>query len=282
MGRFRAQIALLFFVTCLPGPARAGDSVNNGGGLSEAALVFSAKQLPSFLASCRRYDACGAQEPYFSQLAPLASCRLRGEGEIRFSIPKDAPELKDGSDRGLPFRVSAEGTLLVNRLHLYSPLNEPLRLPEAIGYITRIQLDLCGGLSFTDSAAIGTHLAAFADFEGERITIGKDDLHLPSKQWIRVRSFYSDLILESSEQLLRLACEGNDLRNCSLTRSDLPPSSAQFKNLGLVSEKVVKGRLSFVVEGLFEGSVFSLEAEFEKGIAKLVRLNGIELELPND
>lgn len=282
MGRFRAQIALLFFVICFPVLGRAGDSVNNGGGLSEAALVFSARQLPSFLASCRRYDSCGALEPYATLLAPLAACRLHGEGELRFSVPKESPELKDGSERGLPFRVSAEGLLLVNRLHLYSAQNEPLRLPEATGYIARIQLELCGGLSFAGSEALGKHLAAFADFEGERVTIGKDDLHLPAKQWIRVRSFYSDLILESSEQLLRLSCEGSHLRTCSLARSDLPASSAQFKNLGLVSERMADGRVHFVVEGLFEGAVFSLEAEYEKGIARRVRLNGVELELPKD
>lgn len=283
MSKLRPQIALLLFLLCLSLPAQAGDSVNNGGGLSEAALVFSAKQLPSFLASCRLYDACGARDPYAAQLAPLATCRLHGEGNLRFSTPKESPELKDGSsERGLPFRVTGEGLLLINRLHLYSPLDEPLRLPAAIGYFARIQLELCGGAAFAASEQLGQHLAAFADFEGEQVTVGKDDLNLPLKQWIRARSFYSDLILESSEQLLRLACEGSDLRTCSLTRSDLPATPTQFRNLGLVSEKLENGRLSFVIEGTYERTVFTLEAEFEKGIARRVRLNGIELALPEN
>ncbi len=282
----RVVLLPIFFLFVAPlALARGGgDSINNGGGAAEQAVVYSAKQFRPFLQSCAKYSNCGAADPNRSQLAPLLRCDFPGEKSIRFATAKENEALRDGSERGLPFAVSAERTLLLNRGYLYSDRNEPLSIPGAMGFISRVYLELCGGLAFPQSSALARTLSAFAEFDSEQVTIGKDDLDLPYAEWIRVRTLYSDLVVESVEGLLRLSCPGGELALCSLVKSEEVPSPARFSNLSLAWEKKSGAVVSFRVEGWISVASgpesFALTAEFAKGKVQRLALNGRELELP--
>lgn len=257
-----------------------GDVVNNGGGLSEQAIMFSVQNYRSFAASCLRYESCGLREPMQSYMKNVHQCSLPSAAAVRFATPAEDRELVAGK----AYAVSANGALIVNREELYTDKGEPLRVSGAFAHMSRIYFDLCGSLPFAQSASLAKVLAQFAEAEGEQVTIGKDSIKLPSTKWIRVRTMYSDLLIESPKSLLRLSC-GENLNTCTLAETAEAKSSARFKNLSLAQESLRDGLLSFEVQGVFisskkERQEFKLFAEYLNGDVLSLKLQGQSLELP--
>ncbi len=261
--------------------------MNNGGGLSEQAIVFSAGQYQSFLHSCLKVPGCGGQQPAKAHLEALLTCGLPGDSRLRFATIKDEPELRDQSPYGKPYVFSIAQNLLINRHYLYTEKDEPLKVPGAIGYLSRIYLDYCRSMPFEESEGLAKTLAAFADFDSEQVTVGKDDLNLPFAKWIRLRTLYSDLIIEASDSILRLSCGEGDLGNCSLVDGRISLSQSRFKNLSLVRETKENSVISFAVEGSFlvgagAPQLMKLAAEFKDGKPLRVSVGGKSLELPKE
>ena len=170
----KTLLILLFSVQSL----LAGDSVNNGGGLSEQALIYSAQHMPQFIQSCMQYSYCGANEPDRSKLLELLSCNRPKDTEIRFGNPTDEP-FQDGTKLGLPYRHLNNGEFFVNRAYLY-PNDQPMLLPQTIGHLARLQLNDCNVIPFSGSAEIAKNISWMAEQEGEQITIGKEEIFLPA------------------------------------------------------------------------------------------------------
>jgi hypothetical protein len=265
--------------------AGGGDVVNNGGGLSEQALMFSAQHFLTFAESCLHYDSCGARPPMNQFLNQLKTCSLPTMTDFRFSTPKETPELQ-----GRAFVLLPNHQFVIHRQLLYSSSNEPLRMPEAMGYLARIYFDHCHQVPFAQSSEIAKVLAGFVEADGEQVTIGKDSVNLPAKEWLHIRTLYSDLIFEGPKSLLRLSCPTGSLDSCSLVSTQDSKTASRFKNLSLTQEEQRGGRggvLHFEVEGTFLANrgtrlLFKLSAEYKDGKPLQVRLQNQALELPKE
>ena len=255
-----------------------GSTVGNGGGLSEQALLSASLHFKSFAASCLKYPACAQGPAVQAALQKTMACPLPQNSSFRFSIPKDTPALS-----GVPYAALSATDFVINREKLYTADNTPLRIPTALAYITRIFMDHCGALGFDQSSALTAPLSKFADFDSEQLTVGKDSIQLPIADWIRIRSLYSDLVIETKQGLLLLSCPGNQIRDCSLAKA-FDTSEARFKNLSLASEQLVTGQVKFEVEGSLVApnsrEIFHLTGIFKDGEATQILLNGQPLDLP--
>ncbi|MGZ3795533.1 MAG: hypothetical protein ACXVB1_04170 [Pseudobdellovibrionaceae bacterium] len=275
-------LGLLFASSAVFANGNGGDVVNNGGGLSEQAIMFSAQHYSSFIESCLRYDSCGAKEPLSSYLKKVRICPLPKTSSLRFGIATETPELSSGR----PYVVLASGHFVINREKLYSPTQEALRIPEALGYLSRIYFDHCGVLKFDESFDIARLITAFTNNDGEQVTIGKDSIKIPAKDWVRIRTLYSDLIIEGPKNLLRLSCPLGSLNACTLLEVAESQTKSHFKNLSLSQESITQGLLSFEVQGSFIGEnrpreYFKLSASYQDGNVLEIKLQGQNLELPS-
>lgn len=272
---------LLFASSAVFANGNGGDVVNNGGGLSEQAIMFSAQHYRSFIESCLRYDSCGAKEPLNAYLKKVQICPLPKLSSLRFGIAKETPELSSG----IAYVVLTNGHFVINRKKLYSPNQEALRIPEAFGHLSRIYFDYCGVLKFDESFDIAKSITAFTNTDGEQVTIGKDSIKIPAKDWIRIRTLYSDLIIEGPKNMLRLSCPVGHLNACTLLDVAERQTKSRFKNLSLSQESITQGLLSFEVQGSFIGEnspreYFKLSAGYQDGNVLEIKLQGQNLELP--
>jgi len=279
---------LTFFATIKNTTAGGGDVVGNGGGLSEQALVYSAQHFDSFLDSCLKVHQCAASGSEHFYLSSLKSCDYPNIQDLRFSTAKDLPELTDGTPEGRPYVKLTNETFVINRTHLYPPHHpQPLRVATAMAYLARLYLDACQIFSLPHSQELGTRLARFSDFDSERVTIGKDQLDLPPSKWIRVRTFYGDLILETTKTILRLSCPTGELESCSLSASGASAKNSSFRHLSVLDEHLEIDKIVFEVEGSFRSEsdrtrVIHLRGEFLAGGAVAIWLNGRTLSIPKE
>ncbi|WP_413287724.1 hypothetical protein [Bdellovibrio sp. HCB337] len=258
-----------------------GDVVNNGGGLSEQAIVFSARHYNSFIESCLRYDNCGAKAPVNAYLKRVQTCSLPKLNELYFATAQEEPALAPAKT----YVLLANGHFVINRELLYSSSKEPLKVSGAFGYISRIYFDHCGVLEFSQTVDIAKSFASFAEADGEQVTIGKDNLYLPSQRWVRIRALYSDLIIEGPGSFLRLSCPSGQLNGCNLLDTQESNLASRFKNLTLSQESMTNGLLHFEVEGAFIGAdrnrqYFKLTADYQDEKPVQITLQGQSLELP--
>jgi hypothetical protein len=258
-----------------------GDVVNNGGGLSEQAVVFSAQHYLSFMDSCLLYDNCGARAPTNAFLKPLQKCVLPEISSLRFATPAEVPGLQPHKH----YIELSSSEFVINREGIYSAANEPLKIAEAFGYLSRIYMDYCGTLVFAQSAELAKTLSGFVDANSEQVTVGKDSVSLPSKQWLRIRTLYSDLMIEGSQSLFRLSCPSGFLTSCNLTNTNAPQAQSTFKNLSLAQESLHNGILHFEVTGVFISAdnarqYFTLTGDFQDGKAIQIQLQNQNLQLP--
>ena len=250
-----------------------GDVINNGGGLSEQSVLYASVHFQSMSESCQKFTSCAAQGLLKDYLQSLNSCTKPDASQIKFSADLNNDVLFQSENQ----------TFVINRKKLYSGTNEALRIPEAFGFLTRIYLDYCGQMPFSRSNDLVKPIEQYSNQQGEQITIGKENINLPKAQWIRVRSLYSDLLIETPKMLLRLSCFDDKLSNCSFQENS-NSTSAKFRNLGLRSETLSDGVVQFQVEGYFVTSTakkqFSLVVDSQNGIVKRVMLQDHEITLP--
>jgi hypothetical protein len=278
-------VSLFFALSVSARGGGDGSGVGNGGGFSEQAILFSAKQAISFVDACLKYANCGATEPLKNSLQKIKSCSLPSLNSFVFRTAEEVPEL-NGAQGAPRSYVLLNQEFVVNRTLLYNSKNEPLRTPQAMAYVTRMYFDLCGGMSFADSGSAGMTLASFAEYDSEQVTIGKDDLNLPIAEWIRVRTLYSDLIIESAQSIVRISCDGENLDACSLKNETASSTDSRFKDLSLVMEKGSSGQVEFEVEGNAVSPQsrkgFQLSAKYLKGVPVQIIWQGKSLEIPKN
>jgi hypothetical protein len=278
MGNLMYQVQMLLIATLFAVSVWAGgggDVVNNGGGLSEQSVLFAALKYPSFLDSCLRYQDCGAKEPMKAQLLSLKTCTLPLASQIAF---------KENLEGGKPYEIPGENGIILNRQSLYSGSREPMRIPAAFAFLTRVYFDLCGTKAFATSEEVVKPLERFAAEEGEQVTIGKESLNLPKSEWLRVRSLYSDLLIETPKILLRLSCPQDRLNECSFDNSETTTTHGKFRYLTLISEAKVEELILFHVEGYLvlpgQRQKFKLQVESRQGIIEKVLWQDQNIDLP--
>lgn len=262
-------IAILICTIAMAG----GDVVNNGGGLSEQSLLYASIHFKKISDSCQLYKSCGAQGPLKDHLQTMNSCQKPETAQFKFSSDLNEDVVYE----------MQEQILVINRKKLYTEAHEALRIPEAFAFLTRIYLDFCGAVAFDQSKDLVKPIELHAGQQGEQITIGKESINLPKTQWIRVRSLYSDLLIETPEMLLRLSCLEDKLSSCSFNETGVS-SSTKFRNLGLLSESIINGVVQFNIEGFLQTPQkkqrFSLIVHSASGVVKKVILDGQEMTLP--
>lgn len=282
MGRFcdqgqivlQASVVILIALFSTQAASEGGESsgVGNGGGPAEQAIVSAAIHSRSLYQACLLHPKCGANLELATGLKKLASCSLPTVDQLRFDL-LDKPY------------VSRKDALVINRTLLY-PGSRPASFSTTVGLLTRIYFELCGVAGFQESENLTGSLVELANIEGEQITVGKNDLSLPKQQLIRARTLYSDLLIETSNQMLRLHCNSDDLESCSVLEDAKTGTKSRFRNLSVASEaKDSAGRISFSIEGLFRNGSgsdekFLLDAIVKGGLAVEVRVQGRTLELP--
>ncbi|MBK9321607.1 MAG: hypothetical protein IPM97_01385 [Bdellovibrionaceae bacterium] len=274
-------LRLVFLPSLSFAASNGGDVVNNGGGLSEQAIIYVAQHYRFFTESCLRYDNCGAKEPLRSHLKKLQICTVPALSNIRFAVAKEVPELSSG----VAYVLLANGHFVINREKIYTSNREALRVPDAFGYLSRIYFDHCGMIKFSQSAEAAKAITAFTNADGEQVTIGKDSIKIPAQEWIKIRTMYSDLLIEGPKSLLRLSCPSGELNACTLIDTSDGKIGSRFKNLSLSQESIANGFLHFEVQGSFMGAnhsreYFKLSASYRDGEPLEIKLQGQNLELP--
>lgn len=268
------------------GLAGEGSAVGNGGGRSENALMLARAHYQSLLMICLQQKGCGTQQPLRDHINFLLKQNLPTAGDFRFKEQANTAELIDATGNGIPYFFDQKIAILTfNREFIYSPNNDPLRLSTAVGYLTRIYLDLFGRADFSKSSKLVKPIENLAKSTGEQLSVGKDTLQLPFKKWIRLQTIFSGLVIESSASLLSLSCPDTDINKCSLKDISESNRTIELKNLSLVSEKLNGSLIEFEVQGHFINGVdlpklFTIHASFENGIVKSFEWMGQALEIP--
>lgn len=256
---------------------RGGDVINNGGGLSEQSLLYARLHFERMSESCQKYNSCGRGTELGIRLRLLAACQKPNVEQIKFS---------EDLDFGVVYQTKDKGLFVINRKRLYTEADQALSVPKAFPFLARIFLDYCGFDKFDESIEIVSPMAEHASEQGEQVTIGKETLNLPKSEWIRVRSLYSDLLIETPKMLLRLSCKDESLSKCSFseTGSHNNDNVSKFKNLSLLSESMENKVIYFNIEGYFLTSAakerFSLFVDSEDGWIKKAILQNQELLIP--
>ena len=247
--------------------------VGNGGGPAEQAIVSAAVHFSSLSTACQLHPDCGKNAEIGAKLSLVRECALPSVHEFLFTDQIESPFAR------------TDDKLMINRKLLY-PLDRPLSFSSATAYLTRIYFELCAIQLFDMSGTLVAPFAKFTEFEGEQATIGKDTLNLPKTEWIRVRTLYSDLLIESAKHTFRLHCNEDTLDSCTVIEDALTGANSKFRNLSVSREvKEIDGFVSFDIEGLFKNKAGQsekvlLSAIYKDGVAQEVRLQGRILELP--
>lgn len=276
MNKLCRNICLMYFI--ILSSAFAGvESVGNGGGASEQAIMIAGVRLNSYYKNCLAVSSCYQTHDLRLVLERTSVCEVPNIKHFRFEIPGQNSQLKSHS----PY-IYSNNEFILNRNFLY--LNKsPLNTSEALGYLTRIYADYCNVLPFVSSGAFFDPIINYANAFGEQITVGKDSLFLPKKEWIRLKTFYSDLIVESQQQVVRIQCTTEDFNSCYLlSENETSQSEVFFSNLGVVEESLQNGIVRFSIEGLLgknnsEKVAFQLKAEYKNGVLQRIYFMGREL-----
>lgn len=275
-GQIVTQFALVILIALFSSTAAAegGESsgVGNGGGPAEQAIVAAAIHSITLYKACLLHPQCGLNTDLAAALKAIELCAIPAANQLKF----DKIEV--------PF-AKRDDALTINRTLLY-PNSQPLSFSSSVGYLTRVYFDVCGVKPFAESESLIAPLMNFSYNDGEQITVGRNDLNLPKEKFIRARTLYSDLLIQTSAQMLRVHCNDDTLDSCSVIEDAKTGANSRFRNLSVASEsKDSACRISFSIEGLFRNGKgldekFVLNAITNDGVADEVRIQGRTLELP--
>lgn len=276
-----------FFVTifCVPFQrvlaGNGGDVVRNGGGLSEQAILYSSLHYRSFSARCLQNAGCSSSIELQTALKKVQTCSLPGANDFRFQTPQENAALQ-----GKIYVRDSEGVFRVNREELYKP--NPLSFPAAMAFLSRIYFDSCHTIPWSHSKEMVAPLEALAEYDGEQITVGKDSIRLPQAEWIRVRSLFSDLLIETPIEMISLSCENQSLTRCGVSGTlKAVNTEDRFKYLSLANEEIKGDGVVFIIEGHYQpaqkrSEFFDMQVIVQKGKVMNIQWMGQAIKIPRD
>ncbi|MCO5144459.1 MAG: hypothetical protein M9962_15375 [Oligoflexia bacterium] len=281
MRTFISQLAIFLIpLLCMAEEGGGGDGtiIGNGGGSAEQALLYSVEHHHSFLQSCLSYSQCSGTGEKRSILLKLSQKNSLPMKAIQFVSRKEEPRFY----KPIPFLWENQ-TLFINRELLYKNGKTPLSVPKAFPYFTKILLEIYGIQEFAKSEWLVNSMEGYIELESERVTIGKDQLNLPAKNWIKIRTLFSDLLFESNENFYRFSCSEPHFASCNFNNKE-SRKDLYFTNLVLVKEAYQNNEIQFLIEGYFseKNHFFSLRSAYKNGKMQSLNFNGKEIVVPQD